>query len=280
MSSLTHPRGRLPARVYWVRRGLVLGSAAVLVFGFAHLLGSGGGGGGQQPRAQLTGSVHHTPTSHPTPSPQGPVALQTVGAGKHQGAKPTKRPPATTSKTPVVLASPDGPCAADDISARPEVDHASAGGPVDIRLQLTATRPACTFDVSSRTVAVKITSGPDSVWSSQLCRRAVPKQSVVVRSAQPAVVPVTWSGRRSDGSCGPSNDWARPGYYHVIAAVIGSAPTDTQFKLSLPPRPVVTKTAHPKPRHTDPSPSDGSTGSTGSTGKGTVCGGDNAAGSC
>jgi hypothetical protein len=116
----------------------------------------------------------------------------------------------------------------------------------------------------------------------------VPKEDVVVRSAKPAVVPVTWNGRRiTDGTCGATNAWARPGYYHALAAVIGSEPTDAQFALSLPPRPVVTKTAHPKP--TKPSAgkqtskgqtSKGQTSKGGSTGTGSACGGDNAAGTC
>ena len=39
---------------------------------------------------------------------------------------------------------------------------------------------------------------------------------------------------------------AMPGYYHVTAAAVGSEPGEAQFRLGLPPRPVVTKTAHPK----------------------------------
>jgi hypothetical protein len=36
----------------------------------------------------------------------------------------------------------------------------------------------------------------------------------------------------------------------VTAAAIGSEPADAQFRLSVPPRPVVTKTAHPKSKKT------------------------------
>jgi hypothetical protein len=124
-----------------------------------------------------------------------------------------------------------------------------------------------------------VTSGNDRVWSSQDCKSAVPTRSVVVRSAAPVTVPVTWSGRRSSpGSCDTSEAWARPGYYHALAAVIGSEPADVQFKLSVPPRPVVTKTAKPKTKKSA-APSGGASGS-GANGKGTKCGGDNAASTC
>ena len=42
MGSVRHPRGRLPQRVYWVRRGVVLGVALLLVFGIARLIGGTG----------------------------------------------------------------------------------------------------------------------------------------------------------------------------------------------------------------------------------------------
>ena len=39
MSGLT--RGPLPARTYWIRRAMVLGTAVLLVFGIARALGAG-----------------------------------------------------------------------------------------------------------------------------------------------------------------------------------------------------------------------------------------------
>ena len=51
MPSLT--RGPLPARVYWRRRLLVLGSALLLVFAFARLLGAGSDGSSTPEAAQV-----------------------------------------------------------------------------------------------------------------------------------------------------------------------------------------------------------------------------------
>ena len=165
--------------------------------------------------------------------PEGPVA-PAKGAGKKK------------QKVPVVLTAPSGPCEDDEVSVLPAITKAAAGGPITVNLQLLATQPACTFEVSPQSVAVKITSGTDRIWSSQDCPRSIATSTVVVRSSTPVVVPVTWSGRRSDDDCTTHTSWAMPGFYHVFAAAIGSTPTDVQFEVTLPDRPVVTRTAKPK----------------------------------
>ena len=282
-SPLRHPRGRLPARVYWFRRIAVLGTAALLVGGIVHLV-AGGEDEAPVSQARLAGAPS---TVEPTPTALGPHAIQQSPAGRKAKRKGRAAGP-SSSAVPVrpVLAQPDGPCAPSDISVEPRVEDARAGRTVPIDLLLTATRPACTFTVSAATVAVKVTSGSDFIWSSQDCPRAVPRTSVVVRSAQPTTVRVAWSGRRSDGSCGVTNAWARPGYYHALGAVIGSEPGDVQFALSVPPRPVVTKTARPRPEGRGADTGTKTSGKKSATTSGTVrgkesaCGGDNAASSC
>src|ERR1700712_4883269 len=99
MGSVRHPRGRLPRRVYWIRRSVVLGVALLLVFGIGKLLG----GNGQDPAgtgaaASNASAQEQTPSS--TPVSLGPVA-----------------PAATPStKGKVVLLPPSGECQDDDVS--------------------------------------------------------------------------------------------------------------------------------------------------------------------
>lgn len=257
MRTVVHPRGRLPARVYWFRRSLVVLTALALVFAVGRMLG-GSGGPAPAERATVTAT---TPTPTPTRGVAGPVPLQPATTGRPAAPQP--------GGTPVVLAAPSGPCALDEITVTPTVPTAAAVHRVDLVLELTGVKPACTFSVSSRTVVAKVTSGKDRIWSSQDCPRSIKPTSVVVRSGDPAKVVVSWNGRRSDEDCSRSTAWALPGYYHLTAAVIGSVPADTQFRLSAPPRPVITKTAKP---HTKKAKQ--------KQGTGTVCGGDNAAGSC
>jgi hypothetical protein len=234
MGTVAHPQGRLPARVYWFRRTMVLLTALALVFAIGRLLNSGGGSPPDD-AALVTAS---TPTASPTLGLAGPMPLRPAATGKAQ--------PSATGN-PVVLAAPDGPCAVDEITVTPSVaPDAAAGGRVGLVLELTGIRPACTFSVSSKSLVAKVTSGKDRIWSSQDCPKVIRAANVVVRSAAPTRVVLPWSGRRSDDTCSRSAGWALPGYYHLTASVIGSQPGDAQFRLTVPPRPVVTKTAHPK----------------------------------
>ncbi len=209
----------------------MLGVAAALVFGIGHLLGSSPDpapvDSARQAAAPLAASTSTTPTLVVTGAP----------------AKGGKR-----GRVKIPLAVPTGPCQADDISVLPRVKRAAAGGDVTIRLLLsTVVSPACNWQVSSSALALRLTSGNDRIWSSQDCPAAVPDTPVVVRQAKRTRVDVIWSGRRSDAECSRTTGWAEPGYYHAEAAALGGEPTDVQFRLYYPQRPVVTKTAKPKP---------------------------------
>ncbi|MCW2784787.1 MAG: hypothetical protein JWP74_1304 [Marmoricola sp.] len=228
---------RLPSRVYWVRRGLVLGTAFVLIFAIAHLFG----GSGSAAPAAKDSAVKHTLPATPTPStgsgaPIGP----TVAISGTPGAT------ATGSTPPAVLAQPDGPCALDEITATPVVGTRNAGGSIPLTLSLTGIRPACTFAVSASSLVAKVTTGSTRIWSSQDCPASVPKQNVVVRSGTPTTVTLNWNGRTSQPGCVRATRWALPGSYQAVAAVIGSAPATGTFRLTAPPRKVITKVVHPK----------------------------------
>lgn len=224
---------RLPARVYWFRRAMVLGSVFGVIFAVAHLLGGGGG---------------HAGTATPAAANLG---HSTAGAnGGPLGPRPLLGPSSTATGTPpaVALAQPNGPCDADEITVTPVVGSPLAGSQVGLTLQLSGVQPACTFQVSSKTLVAKVLHGNDRVWSSQQCPSSVPKQSIVVRSAAPTTVQVNWSGRRSDDSCGSGTRWAVPAHYRLVAAVVGSEPAEAAFVLKTPPQAVVTKTVTPTPK--------------------------------
>jgi len=226
MGSMKHPRKRLPRRVYWIRRGVVLVIGLLLVFAINKLIGG--------TREDDHGSAIQVSTSaaqQQEPSVTlGPVA-------------PSKK---LRSQAKVPLAPPSGECLDDEVSVLPSVPRAWAGLPIVIRLALQGTQPACTFDVSPESLVVKIVSGSDRIWSSQDCPVAVPMTQVVVRSALPVEVPVTWNARRSGDQCS-AGDWAYTGFYHVYAAALGSTPTDVQFEVTRAPTIHKTRAAKPKP---------------------------------
>ena len=189
MKSLARPRGPLPGRVYWVRRTLVLVVVLGLVFGVGRLLDDGDSSGDS---AQVVGA--DSTTSGPS-SPAGPVSTADARPRAHGETPGTDKPTTkgkrgTSEKTPTPLAQPTGPCRVDDVVVKPKViDNAHAGSMVHFRLKLkTQESPACTWTVSSESVVVKITSGPDRIWSSQDCPAAVPNADVVVRKDVPAKV--------------------------------------------------------------------------------------------
>ena len=228
MASPNRSRSRLPARVYWFRRLLVLGTALALVFAVARLLDHGDDGA--PAKASTVGvTAGRTPT---------PTALPTSRVTAKVTAKPTP--------TVVPPAQPDGPCATDEVTITPVEGTAPAGSTVPLVLQLTGIRPACTFQVNPQSVVARVSTSKGKVWSTQDCPSAVARTTVVVRSAAPTTIQVAWNGRSSDARCSRTTAWALPGAYQVAAAAIGSEPSTAAIRLTVPERPVVIKTVEPK----------------------------------
>ena len=254
MSAVTRPRGPLPARVYWTRRVLLTVLALALVLGVARLVG-GGGGGGAPSALPVAASESSTPSA--TGTPTGTPTGTAVPSGS-AGTTPTAATATPHGAVGSPLAQPTGSCPSGDVVATPTIKrHAYAGRPVIFELLLTTRQsPACTWTVSASSLAVKVvqqtggssTSQEDRIWTTQQCRGAVPRQSVVLRPDSPAAVDVAWNGHRSDSDCSLSTPWIEPGEYDVVAAAYGSDPVDRSFSLVL--APVTTVTASPKPTPT------------------------------
>jgi hypothetical protein len=240
--------------VYWTRRLILVAVALLLLVTIARVLGGGSdgkGSGGSSKALQAAADVSNADkgaSDNATDDGSTAAAVPTTGKGG--------------PKAP--LASPSGPCVADDVTVTPVIRKAAGGQDVPLGLALTSTVPACTFEVSSKSVVLKIISGSDNIWSSQQCPASIPTQDVIVRSAVPAKVVVQWDGRRSDEDCSRAAGWATPGYYHAISAALGGEPADVQFQLTRPPAVFVTVTPKPKPSTASPtaSPTGGSTAST------------------
>lgn len=216
---------------------MVLATAVLLVLGLARLLT--GGDGSSAPERAVRVAATPSPSTTSLPVAREPRASEPgpVPAEKEKKAEPEP-----------VLVAPDGVCAAEDIAVTPVIDRAVAGRNVLLVLELrTVASAACTWQVSPENLTVKITSGEDDIWSSGDCPRAVPTRNVVVRQAVGTRVGVRWSGRRSDDECSRFTEWALPGWYHVAAAALAGEPSDLQFELERPRRPVVTQTVPAKP---------------------------------
>ena len=100
MGSVRHQGGRLPQRVYWVRRSVVLGVALLLVFGITRLIGTTGE---DDPDSSIKANTSSAEQQAPAASASlGPVA-------------PSKK---IRIKSNAPLAPPSGECRDDDVSVR------------------------------------------------------------------------------------------------------------------------------------------------------------------
>lgn len=237
MTALT--RGPLPARIYWTRRVLALALVSALVVGAVQLVALATGGGTPEP--EQAAPVAAQPTAEVSEAP----AAEASTPSESRAPKKKRR----KKKVEPVLAEPDGPCLDRDIAATPVVGDAVGGSPITFTVELrTVLSEACTWQLSPRTLSVKVTSGKDPIWFSSQCPRSIRKQDLVLRNNHTTAVEVTWSSRRSDAECSRYTDWALPGWYHVEAAALGGEPSDVQFELTAPDRPVVVKTEKVKPK--------------------------------
>ncbi len=155
------PRGPLPARVYWVRRTLVLVVALALVFGIGKLL-TGFGGDPQATTAAAAPSRTAQSSSQPTASPSASVPA----------AQPTKAQKG--KKTVQPLSVPTGTCDPANIDVVPAMRKVDGGSTITLPLKLISTDGSCTWQVSPEALVVKMISGKDRIWTSQDCRSAVP----------------------------------------------------------------------------------------------------------
>lgn len=216
----------------------MLSIAVALVVGIAQLLGISS----DEPAADVSATTVGSGTA---PSP--PVASSEARSGtkEQRAGGETKQRKSKRKKTKKPLPEPSGPCEPSDVVVTPEiVGAAHAGSPVSIRLNVTTLEtPACTYRVSPRSVAVKLVSGTDRIWSSQDCPAAVPEVDVIARKKVPGTAEMQWRGQRSDSACTRTTPWALAGWYHVQAAAFGAEPTSVQFEL----RPAVAPTITPKP---------------------------------
>lgn len=250
-------RGPLPASVYWRRRAFVLLTVCAVVSLLAGVTRSVTSGEDERAQVSLSGAA--TTGAGPTAAATGdaPVsALPTDDAadaapstgrgGNAKGTGKAKGKGKEREKAPA-LPEPQGSCLEQDVLVRPEVASAVAGRPVTVTLRLrTRVAEACTWELSPKTFTWKITSGPDEIWTSRECPRAVPTRELVVRRDTETTADLVWGGRRSDAECSRLTEWALPGWYHATVAPLAGEPKDTQFELGAPAP--ATVTASPEPR--------------------------------
>lgn len=238
MSSVARPRGPLPARVYWVRRLLIVAMTILLVVGIQRLLSYDGAA---EDESAVAASVVGAPFELPS------IALLPSGSPEML-IKPQRR----QAKLP----PPQGDCDPSDLVVTPVIEAANVGRPVQVILELTTVEsPACTFEVSGESVAVNISTLTDArelLWTTQDCPAALAETTVVARQDVPGRAVTEWNGRRSDERCSVLTEWVLPGDYLVEAVTVGGTETGEQeFEIEGAVRETVTRSVTPTPSPTE-----------------------------
>ncbi|MFG1998737.1 hypothetical protein ACGFNU_06275 [Spirillospora sp. NPDC048911] len=186
---------------YWRRRVIALGGM-VGVVGFFVWACAGGGGERKQP---LKNAAVASPSVSGA-SPSIPVATPTVTVTAQATPSPAKEDGDACERDNVVI----------DMTSTRET-FAKDEMP-QFRLTVVNTGEyACTFDVGSRSLNVRVTSGAARVWSASGCDQGTGSSIQMLRRGIPYVGTVTWDRKLTSGQCRGDREPARPGTY--VAAV-------------------------------------------------------------
>ncbi len=193
--------------VYWRRRVSVLTGllvvVAVIVWACSAASKRLGGDPGEAAVAASPAPARHLASSA-TPAATGRTE-QTIGDAP-AGAHATGRP--------------GDPCDPADLVVHLQTlrDVYAAGAHPTFLLMLVNTGPlACTADVGPRTLEVRITSGPDRVWSTADCVSGDTARRRRLDRGIPYVRTIDWDRHRSGTDCAALHPAARPGTYIAVA---------------------------------------------------------------
>jgi hypothetical protein len=214
MSTIKHPVGPQPGKVYWRRRLVViLGIVAVIVVILLIVLRPGASQGG------TPAAVHTTLTPSASPS------------ATHSTSSPAKTTIPTTKSTTAA----GQPCTAGNVQvgAITDADSYAAGQLPKLSLSLTNTgTSSCTIDAGTAKQTYTITSGSEVYWKSTDCQ-VKPTNTVILLKPGKTLTstPFAWDRTRSDKSSCTGKRPAVPAggaAYHLETSVDGI--TSASFK--------------------------------------------------
>ncbi len=200
MSSVVHPVGKRPPRVYWIRRVVVLllflaVVAAVVVLGSLAVRFVSGLGGEDAAAATVPSESPTTPAGPDGPAACGPTDLE-LGLAADATSYPAEATPAFTLSVTNVGAS------------------------------------SCTFDASAANREVVVTSGSDRIWSSADCRGETAEELLLLAAGAGSPTTVAWDRQRSAEGCPSDLPAPRPGTYQATATVAGVTLPPVAFTLN------------------------------------------------
>lgn len=211
MNTVLRPVGPQPARVYWVRRLLLLLLVVGLVTAAAVATGATGDGDGTAAVDDGEAGAASTPDA---PAAEGAAA--DAPAAEEPGDAAAACPPERLAATLVA-----------DAASYP------AGATPTFTVTLTnAGDAACTVDAGLANQTVVVTSGADRIWSSADCPADVSGERLLLMAPGAAeAMPLAWPRVRSDEMCSADLPEPRPGTYTAVAVVAGVQSAPVVFAL-------------------------------------------------
>ncbi|GAA3793666.1 hypothetical protein [Cellulomonas soli] len=204
--NVVRPKGPLPARVYWVRRAVVLG-IPLLVLGLVVWLVAGRGGADDQA----------TPAAS-TPAASDAAAAQDAGADAagDEGSGVTTCPAAGLTVT---------------IAATAPTFAEGSDPTFDLTITNTGTAP-CLVDAGTSQSEVLITSGSDRIWSSRDCAAAdAATNELLIDAGKSHQQQLGWDRTRSAEGCPADLPAPGDGTYTATLSVQGATSEATVFGL-------------------------------------------------
>lgn len=193
------PEGSLPARVYWVRRALVLlvlvAVVVLVVLGARALLNGGGDPEG-------------------TPVPTSPTTAATDGKSDAEAAS---TPACDAAALGVTLAA-DG------------TTYAAGALPTFTITLVNNGEQPCLVDAGEAQRQILITSGSDRIWASTDCGGTDP-MPLLLAPGEPDERQVQWDRNRSVEGCATGQAAALPGTYQAVLTLAGVTTEPVVFGL-------------------------------------------------
>ncbi|HET7173121.1 MAG TPA: hypothetical protein VFI30_02445 [Nocardioidaceae bacterium] len=228
MSGGSRRRRRHPARVYWVRRAVLV--VPVVAVGLLTWWVVPGGKAGRDaafgsgaPAAGPTVATSTWSATHRGVSKAGPVDSE-----PSRGRVGTAGTPTETQPVPSRECSPSGV----NISVTAKASNSSPGA--SLSLELTPGQDSgCVLAVTPRVLAMQVANAAGAVWSSQNCPNEMPARNVVLRPGVSGRYTFQWDGRGNESGCRSTGSLPR-GRYVVRAAFIGGPLATARLILNRP----------------------------------------------
>jgi hypothetical protein len=236
------PRGPLPTEIYWRRRGLALGIAAVVIgIAVATIIAFVSTSAGAKPaNAEKPGSAQ----SHPgSPAPQAPPPAGPQGGpspAPPQGQNPESPTPTAAVQPPPVLKEgddcPDSTLAVKGLTNAPQ--YFIGDQPKFTMVVTNIGLVACKRDVGAAVLAAYVYSLDNKrLWSNLDC---APSNETLVKAFTPGeqvTTAVTWTGMGSAPHCPLPRPAIGAGTYNLVVQLGNLRSLSVPFVLNQPPPP-------------------------------------------